>query len=139
MIPIQTRLPNPLPLDAWEVLAIRAKYSPRRLAALCQVSQRTIQRHFKANYNLTVCEWLNHLRLQRAHRRLLAGDRIKEVAFELGFKQLSHFSRVFKTRFGYPPRHLQPSAWIPSRTHLSLENHSEPIESLERYQHLNLN
>jgi AraC-like DNA-binding protein len=138
VIPIQTRLPNPLPLDAWEVLAIRAKYSPRRLAALCHVSQRTIQRHFKSNYNVTVCEWLNILRLDRAYKRLLAGDRIKEVAFELGFKQLSHFSRVFKARFGYPPRTLQPSTWITSRTQSFVQD-LQPAESLERYQHINLN
>jgi AraC-like DNA-binding protein len=139
VITIQTRLPNPLPLDAWEVLAIRAKYSPRRLAALCQVSQRTVQRHFRTHYNVTVCEWLNNLRLQRAYKRLLAGDRIKEVALELGFKQLSHFSRVFKARFGYPPRTLQPSAWTTSRTQLILEDPSEPTESLDRYQQVKLN
>jgi AraC-like DNA-binding protein len=99
------------PLDAWEALADRARFSPAALAALCHVSERTVQRHFRAHYNLTVKGWLNDLRLQRAYKRLLAGDRIKLVAFDLGFKQLSHFSRAFKEKFGCPPRHLSSCLW----------------------------
>jgi AraC-like DNA-binding protein len=95
---------NSLPSQSWETLAARANYRPAPLAIICGVSLRTLQRHFRAQYNLTVCAWLNSVRLELALERLSHGARVKEVALELGFKQLSSFSRAFKNRFGIPPR-----------------------------------
>ena len=73
------------------------------MAKLCSVSLRTLQRHFRNHYSLTVTEWLRDVRMEEAKRRILAGDFIKVVAIDLGFKQLSHFSRVFKASFGMAP------------------------------------
>ena len=47
--------------------------------------------------------------MKEAKRRIFAGDSIKAVAFDLGFKQLSHFSRVFKESVGIPPSFLRQS------------------------------
>lgn len=91
----------------WESLAEKANYQPLRLAKLCQVSLRTIQRHIRREYNITLAAWLNAARLDEARDRLASGERVKQVAFDLGYKQLSHFSRVFKERFGVSPRFLQ--------------------------------
>jgi AraC-like DNA-binding protein len=76
------------------------------LAAIAGVSLRTLQRRFKVRYGLTVSDWIKTVRMQEAVNRVRAGDRVKEVAFDLGYKQLSHFSREFKRKYGAPPTQL---------------------------------
>jgi|SRR3954468_10875171 AraC-like DNA-binding protein len=91
----------------WEELASRAQYKPSEIAKLTKVSLRTLQRHFKSNYNVTISTWLRSLRLNEAYSRLAAGNSVKEVAYGLGFKQLSHFSREFKKMYGVAPSCLR--------------------------------
>lgn len=91
---------------SWEKLARDAHFRPQALAELCGVSMRTLQRYFRERYNQTVSDWLRELRLNEAVTSLRACDSVKEVAFELGYKQPSHFTRDFKRRFGVPPRAL---------------------------------
>jgi AraC-like DNA-binding protein len=43
-----------------------------------------------------------------AYSRLMAGHRVKEVAIDLGYKQVSHFSRDFKSAYGVPPSNISP-------------------------------
>ena len=93
-------------VQEWEILAQSSHYRANELAALCQVSLRTLQRHFRAHYRLTVSGWLREVRLREAYGRVIGGATIKEVAFDLGYKQLSHFSRDFKSYFGVPPSFL---------------------------------
>ena len=91
---------------SWEQLAKEAHFRPHALAEVCGVSMRTLQRYFRAQYNQTVSDWLREMRLNEALHSLKACDSVKEVAFELGYKQPSHFTRDFKKRFGVPPRQL---------------------------------
>ena len=91
---------------SWEQLAKEAQFRPHALAEICGVSMRTLQRYFRAQYNQTVSDWLREVRLNEALNLLKACDSVKEVAFELGYKQPSHFTRDFKKRFGVPPRAL---------------------------------
>ena len=93
-------------VQEWEILAQSSSYRAHELAALCQVSLRTLQRHFRSQYGLTVSGWLREVRLREAYSRLLGGAMVKEVAFDLGYKQLSHFSRDFKSYFGVAPSFL---------------------------------
>jgi AraC-like DNA-binding protein len=46
---------------------------------------------------------LRHLRLNKAKELLRQGWTIKSTAYELGFKQPSHFSREFKRQTGTAP------------------------------------
>ena len=92
--------------QSWETLAAQAGYRPGELAKVCQTSLRTLQRHFRAQYQMTLGDWLRNLRMQTAYARITAGETVKEVAYDLSFKQLSHFSRVFKQAFGVPPSTL---------------------------------
>jgi len=89
--------------DEWKRLARTADFKVTRLAAVAGVSPRTLQRQFKAEYGITVSEWLKTVRLREAGERIQAGDRVKAVAMDLGYKQLSHFSREFKRAYGLPP------------------------------------
>src|SRR5712691_5240097 len=87
----------------WKELIEKAKYKAKKLAALCEVSLRQLERHWKKVYNKAPQEWLNRLRLAEAKRLLQEGWPIKEIAFRLGFKQCSHFSRHFKHYTGSTP------------------------------------
>ena len=93
-------------VQEWEVLAHKAGFRARELAELCQTSLRTLERHFQKHYGTTVSEWLRELRLKQAYSVLQTGKSVKEVAFEHGYKQVSHFSREFKSHFGVSPSFL---------------------------------
>ena len=110
--------------DSWENLAAQAQFQPAKMAELCSVSLRTVQRHFRKHYALSVAEWLRSIRMKEAKRRILAGDSIKAVAIDLGFKQPSHFSRVFKESYGIPPSFLLESEAV-SRFPTKLSSSSE--------------
>jgi AraC-like DNA-binding protein len=90
------------------VLAAESNYCPTGLARLCHVSLRTLQRRFAENYGMTISDWMRQIRLAKAYARVVAGESIKAVAYDLGFKQLSHFSRVFKEVHGVPPTLVSP-------------------------------
>lgn len=87
----------------WETMAKHADYSGKQLAELCGCGRRTLQNYILKNFNLSLEKWLMSVRLRDAVPRLLAGACVKEVAFDLGFKQASHFSRVFKKAYGISP------------------------------------
>jgi transcriptional regulator GlxA family with amidase domain len=90
----------------WENLAVTSQFRLKNLANLCQVSVRTLQRHFRREYDLAVSEWLREIRLEQARQMLTKADCVKTVCFDLGYKQQSHFTRDFSRRFG-----MAPSLW----------------------------
>ena len=98
---------------SWEKLAKAAQFRPQALAELCGVSMRTLQRYFRARYDETVSDWLRDMRLNEALNSLKGCDSVKEVAFDLGYKQPSHFTRDFKKKFGVPPRDLMRRENVP--------------------------
>jgi AraC-like DNA-binding protein len=90
--------------NTWETIALQCQFRVHRIAEFCHVSTRTLQRHFRRNYDTTISHWLREVRLEKARRMLREADCIKAVAFDLGYKQPSHFTRDFKQRFGVPPK-----------------------------------
>ncbi|TAJ12075.1 response regulator [Marinilabiliaceae bacterium JC017] len=68
------------------------------------MSRAQLYRKFKALSDKTVGEYLRSLRLKKAQELLKKTDlNITQVAFEVGFKNLSHFSHAFLEEFGYNP------------------------------------
>ncbi|WP_348983332.1 AraC family transcriptional regulator [Vibrio sinaloensis] len=67
------------------------------------VSERSLQRRVKSAFDKTFTEYLTDVRLDNACRRLLAGGKVSDVAFECGFNDPSYFSQRFKHRFGLSP------------------------------------
>lgn len=64
----------------------------------------TFKRDFKRYGNLTPQKWLIQRRLQAAHELIRKGGRkISEICFDVGFKNLSHFSKIYKETFGVAP------------------------------------
>lgn len=80
--------------------------SPKRLAGCYGISPRHIRRLFERE-GTSFTEFVREERLKRAHTMLnsprLAHWHIADIAFEVGFNDLSYFYRAFRARFGYSP------------------------------------
>jgi len=69
------------------------------------MSRAQLYRKFKSLTDRTVNEYLISFRLHKARELLMTtGLNVSEVAYDTGFKNLSHFSRVFTEMFGKNPR-----------------------------------
>lgn len=107
---IEDRLESPAK-DPWldkVKLLVEERYSDPDFstsvaAKLLYVSERSLQRRLKGAIEKTFTEYLTEVRLDNACRRLLAGEKVSDVAFECGFNDPSYFSQRFKHRFGLPP------------------------------------
>lgn len=73
-----------------------ANYTGRSLA--------TFKRDFKKYSELSPQKWLIKRRLEAGHELIRKrGRRVSEVCFEVGFKNLSHFSKIYKETYGVSP------------------------------------
>lgn len=86
-------------------------YYPMILKEFAQLSGRSLsvfKRDFKDIYNETPGRWLTNKRLELARYLLTQTDKtVTEVVFECGFKNTSHFSRIFKKMYGISPVHFK--------------------------------
>jgi DNA-binding response OmpR family regulator len=72
-----------------------------KFAQLVGVSRMQLYRKLHALTNMTVKEFIRHIRLKRAAQLLVQEKlNISEIAYEVGFKDLSHFRKCFKREFG---------------------------------------
>jgi AraC-like DNA-binding protein len=73
-----------------------ASYTGRSLAAF--------KRDFKKISPLSPQKWLIQKRLEEARHKIDSeGKKVSEACFEVGFKNLSHFSTAYKRQYGVPP------------------------------------
>ena len=64
----------------------------------------TFKRDFKKCSTLSPREWLIHRRLEAPTMLIRKGGRkVSDICFEVGFKNLSHFSKIYKETYGIPP------------------------------------
>lgn len=63
----------------------------------------TFKRDFKQMSVLSPERWLTDRRLRAAHELLKRGRRVSDACFDVGFKNVSHFSAIFKKKFGLTP------------------------------------
>jgi AraC-like DNA-binding protein len=82
----------------------RFNLSLEEYAKLCHRSLSSFKRDFQVHFQEAPGKWLLGKRLEHA-AALLRNSKLNvtEIAFESGFEDVSHFSRVFKERFGVPP------------------------------------
>lgn len=127
----------------------RRNVSPAQLAVAFNVSTRSLYRFF-ARHDLRPSAWLLNLRLEEARRRLSspsARTSITQIAFEAGFNDASHFSKMFRQAFGFTPTEYRaevrrdgcrrPSAAsqasprsLGRQRHLTMENMEDPADSI---------
>lgn len=73
-----------------------ASYTGRSLA--------TFKRDFAKVSDLTPQKWIIKRRLQAAHALIKSGKKkVTEACFDVGFKNLSHFSKIYKETYGVAP------------------------------------
>lgn len=83
---------------------IDKKISIKDLSAVAHMSITHFTRVFKNEIGNTPMEYLNRIRLERAKRLLMAGDKsITEIAFECGFSNPSYLSACFRKSYGISP------------------------------------
>jgi AraC family transcriptional regulator len=92
----------------WEQLAKVADYQPCKLAALCGVSERQLQRFFRERRGKPPSDWLRELQCDIAKHLISQGYSTKAAAAESGFASSAHFCREFKKHFGTSPQTYAP-------------------------------
>jgi AraC family transcriptional regulator, exoenzyme S synthesis regulatory protein ExsA len=89
-----------------EIMEANFRYnlSLEEYAKLCHRSLSSFKREFQTHFQESPGKWLQQKRLDYS-AALLRGSKmnVTEIAFESGFEDVSHFSRVFKERFDVPP------------------------------------
>jgi AraC-like DNA-binding protein len=96
----------------WEIMEANYTFnlSIDQFAKMAERSTATFKREFYDYYHTTPGKWLRKKRLN--HARLLletCNDMVSEIAFDSGFENVSHFSRVFKESFGLSPNSYRNS------------------------------
>jgi AraC family transcriptional activator of pobA len=87
----------------WKRLARVNGYSTSRIAKHCRISVRQLERFFKTKFDESPREWLHGARMEAAAKSLSRGLLIKEIASQLGYKDIAHFSHDFKTCYQVSP------------------------------------
>ena len=90
-------------------LANQSNYQPVKMARLCQISLRHLERTFKVESGCTPREWLKMQRLNNALLMLRKAQSVKQVAYALAYPQIPQFCREFKMRFGITPKEFRQS------------------------------
>jgi AraC family transcriptional activator of mtrCDE len=78
-------------------------WSLESLASTCAMSRTKFSLLFKKISGLTVNEYLTWWRMQLAYDLLKKGQRIAQVADQVGYQSMAAFSRVFKKTYGMSP------------------------------------
>lgn len=90
---------------------LREDLTAESLAEIAGVSLRTLQRIFRERFDTSPMSWLMEARLLEAARLIRAGDDpVTKIAYRVGFKDPSHFTRRFKARFGVSPNEYRRGA-----------------------------
>lgn len=78
------------------------------LAKIVGINEYKLKRGFKEIFNQTAFSYLSDLRLELAKKDLLEGKKsATEIAFELGYCSLQHFSSAFKKKFAMTPNQVR--------------------------------
>lgn len=68
-----------------------------------QLDEKTIQRIFRRETGMTFGQWRQQARLLLALERIAVGQKIIDIALELGYDSPSAFTSMFKKQFGKTP------------------------------------
>jgi transcriptional regulator GlxA family with amidase domain len=79
------------------------------------VSRMQLYRKLHALTDMTVKEFIRHIRLKRAAQLLIQQKmNVSEVAYDVGFKDLSHFRKCFKREYG-----MSASEYVAKSKHIN--------------------
>ena len=96
----------------WQIMEANYMFN-LSLAQFARMAQRSIsvfKKEFNEYYKISPGKWLTQKRLEHAKLLLETSQKsVSEVAFNSGFENLSHFSRVFKQKYGKSPSNKHKS------------------------------
>lgn len=91
--------------QTWLQVHMREPGALEKLAGHLNVSSRTLIRRFKQVMDITPNRYLQNLRIDAAKRLLeSSGSSIETVMLQVGYNDLSSFSRLFQRKTGLTPR-----------------------------------
>jgi AraC-like DNA-binding protein len=96
--------------EARQVLECRMDDPPSipHLARLVGLNTTKLKRGFHVEFGMTVFRYLHQMRMRKAVMLLLETDlNVSEVAWEVGYSNVSAFSAAFKQEMGFSPSRLQ--------------------------------
>lgn len=85
----------------------RSDMSMSEFALATGRSLSTFKRDFKKISDLSPERWLTDRRLRAAYELLRRGHRVADTCFDVGLKNVSHFSAIFKRKFGVTPSQVR--------------------------------
>ncbi len=91
-------------IQDWLPLVRQANWSVNELANICNVSTRTLERHFVTTLGKTPKMWMCEQRQKYAIELLRNGTSVKETALRLGYRQPTNFTRKYKQHWGCCPK-----------------------------------
>lgn len=97
---------EPWKIDILDYLSENYMYdhSLEEIASYTGRSLATFKRDFAKVSDLTPQKWIIRRRLEVAHELIKSGRRkVTEACFDVGFKNLSHFSKIYKEAYGAAP------------------------------------
>lgn len=97
--------------DTYDLILTRLHeptFNVEELATTLSLSRSQLFRRIKELTGQTPSEYIRNIRLERAKALLIEKkcDTVKEVAFEVGFRQTGYFSKMFKKKYDIYPRQL---------------------------------
>jgi AraC-like DNA-binding protein len=116
------RLPRRPPSTASAVAYIEANLAGRvsldGAARACRLSACELSRRFRQEQRETFSAYVLRRRIERARDLLATGDRpVSQVAYAVGFNDLSYFARVFRRMVGMPATEYVARTAPPSTAH----------------------
>lgn len=100
------REPEKIDLEAFMNKNYKFNVSIQRFAYLTGRSISAFKRDFASVFRDTPSRWLIQRRLREAHFLLEKGKRPSDIYLDLGFEDLSHFTLVFRKKYGMTPTGL---------------------------------
>ncbi|MEM6752228.1 MAG: helix-turn-helix domain-containing protein [Cyanobacteria bacterium P01_C01_bin.38] len=103
-------LPNLERLESYIQQNLAQKLTVTELALLEQTTAQSLQKAVRKQYCQSVYEWVTNLRLERS-LELLRGTSLNlaTIAIECGFANQSHWTRLFRRKFGITPGKVRHS------------------------------
>lgn len=84
------------------------------LSDAVNMSRRHLERRFRKELNMGVQEFVRELRLQLARDLIVnTTQAITDIAYECGFRHHTHFSALFRKKYGVSPKRLRDDQVMP--------------------------
>ncbi|WP_316762292.1 AraC family transcriptional regulator [Pedobacter aquatilis] len=82
----------------------REKVTVKAIASHFNISLKYFSNYFKRNFNVAYQEYLDNYRIKLVEKRISVGGlKLKQIAQEFGFSDVSHLSKVFRKLNGLSP------------------------------------